>query len=159
MALPPIPALEEVLARPRREALDAFARAGWRPYATPIRLDADRRRVLNLDLGDEPDAAFSAAGDLVAVARVEADRAGTATHVEIVAVEPAEPARLAADLLGDDAGEPKVGGGADAREWIWGPESGLDARVGGEPVRLWVCAERRYADRLWMIASVVRRGA
>ena len=158
MAVPPIPALEELLARPRREALDAFARAGWRPYATPIRLDAERRRLLNLDLGDDPDLAFAVEGDLAAVARIEADRAGVATHVEIVATEPAEPTLLASGLLGDEAGEPKRGGGAEAREWIWGPESGLEETVGGEPVRLWICAERQYGDRLWMVASVVRRG-
>jgi len=158
MPAPPIPALEQILARPRRLALDAFARGGWRPYATPIRLDAERRRLLNLDLGDDPDLAFAVDGDLAAVARVEADRAGVATHGEVVATEPAEPTLLAHALLGEGAGEPRMGGGADAREWIWGPESGLEETVGGEPVRLWICAERQDGDRLWMVASVVRRG-
>jgi hypothetical protein len=30
--------------------------------------------------------------------------------------------------------------------------------VRGVPVRLWVCAERAYGDRLWAIVTVVRRG-
>ncbi|HYG69336.1 MAG TPA: hypothetical protein VD838_16810, partial [Anaeromyxobacteraceae bacterium] len=80
------------------------------------------------------------------------------THLEVVAAEPVAPHAVAAALLGPDAGEPRASGGADAREWVWGPESGLDVAVGGEPVRLWTCAERAYGDRLWMIASVVRRG-
>jgi hypothetical protein len=29
--------------------------------------------------------------------------------------------------------------------------------VQGEPVRLWICAERAYGDRLWLVASLVRR--
>jgi hypothetical protein len=29
--------------------------------------------------------------------------------------------------------------------------------VGGEPVRLWLCAEQAYGDRLWLIATLVRR--
>ena len=61
-----------MLLAPRRDALDAFARAGWRPFATPIRLDAERRRQLNLDLTD-PDVALERDGDLAAVAHVETD--------------------------------------------------------------------------------------
>jgi hypothetical protein len=155
VALPPLPALGDVLGRTRSEALDAFARAGWRPWATPIGLDAERRRALNVDL-TEPEVSWSEQGGLGAVAHLEADRAGLVTHLEVVASEPAAPPALAAALLGE-AGEPRTGGGAEAREWVWGPESGLDVRVGGEPVRLWVCAERAYGDRLWMIASLVRR--
>jgi hypothetical protein len=30
--------------------------------------------------------------------------------------------------------------------------------VRGEPVRLWTCTESAYGDRLWAIATVVRRG-
>jgi hypothetical protein len=41
---------------------------------------------------------------------------------------------------------------------VWGPESGSKADVGGEPVRLWMCAERAYGDRLWLVATLVRRG-
>ncbi len=32
------------------------------------------------------------------------------------------------------------------------------AEIAGEPVRLWLCAERAYGDRLWLVASLVRRG-
>lgn len=154
--VPPLPALEDVLARPRAAALDAFARAGWRPYATPLGLDAARRRVLNLDLGD-PDVAFGAGGAPTAVARIEADRAGAVVNVEVVAAEPADAGEVAARLLAAP-GAPREGGGPEAREWVWGPESGLSAVVGGEPVRLWMCAERAYGDRLWLVASLVRRG-
>jgi hypothetical protein len=152
----PIPPLDAILGQPRRAALDAFARAGWRPYATPITLDAERRRLLNIDLS-EPDVAFPEDGDFVAVAHVEADREGVVTHAEIVGAEPGDPVRIALSLLGD-AGPPRTGGNAEAREWIWGPESGAEIVVAGEPVRLWMCAERAYGDRLWMIASLVRRG-
>ncbi len=156
MAAPPLPPLDAVLGRARGEALDAFARAGWRPWATPIGLDAERRRALNVDL-TEPEVAWSPDGEVRAVAHVEADRAGRVTHLEVVAAEPDDPARVADALLGDP-GEPATGGGADARTWTWGPESGLDHAVAGEPVRLWVCAERAYGDRLWLVASLVRRG-
>lgn len=156
MALPPLPPLDAVLGRTRGEALDAFARAGWLPWATPIGLDAERRRALNVDL-TEPEVAWSPDGELAAVAHVEADRAGRVTHVEVVGSEAAEPSRIAEALLGAP-GEPRTGGGAEAREWVWGPESGLERAVGGEPVRLWFCAERAYGDRLWMVASLVRRG-
>ncbi len=155
--IPPLPPLREVLLRRRGEALDALARAGWRPWATPITLDAERRRLLNVDLS-EPEMAWGEGAELAAVAHVETDRAGEVTLLEVVGSGPADPAGVAARLAGD-AGEPRVGGGAEAREWIWGPESGLDWRVRGEPVRLWICAERAYGDRLWMVASVVRRGA
>ena len=64
---------------------------------------------------------------------------------------------LSAGLLGAEPGEPRTGGGAAAREWIWGPEAGVEARVEGEPVRLWICAEQAYGDRLWLVATVVRR--
>lgn len=151
----PIPPVEALLAVPRRAALDAFVGRGWRPYARPIGLDAERRRLLNIDLS-EPDVGFSRDGELVAVAHVEADREGIVTHVEVVGAEPADPVRVALAILGE-AGAPRTGGGADAREWIWGPESGARATAGGEPVRLWLCAERAYGDRLWLVASLVRR--
>jgi hypothetical protein len=153
----PLPPLDAVLGRSRREALDAFAREGWQPWATPIGLDAERRRLLNVDLS-EPEVALHRGAELAAVAHVETDRAGRVTHVEVVAAEPVAPQSIAAALLGAAAGEPRVGGGAEAREWVWGPESGLEVAIAGEPVRLWTCAERAYGDRLWMIASVVRRG-
>jgi len=152
----PLPPLAAVLARSRREALDAFAGQGWRPYARPIGLDAERRRLLNIDLS-EPEVAFMKDGDLAAVAHVEADREGLVTHLEVVGTDPADPIRIALALLGE-VGPPRTGGGADAREWVWGPESGAKAEVGGEPVRLWLCAERAYGDRLWLVASLVRRG-
>lgn len=153
----PVPPLESLLLQPRRAALDAFARSGWRPYATPISLDAERRRLLNIDL-TEPEMAFhDAEGGLAAVASVETDREGRVTHVEVVGAEPADPVRVALALLGE-VGPPRTGGGAEAREWIWGPESRAGIEVGGEPVRVWMCAERAYGDRLWLVASVVRRG-
>jgi hypothetical protein len=152
----PLPPLAEVLTKPRRAALDAFAGQGWRPYARPIDLDAERRRLLNIDLS-EPDVAFLNDGELVAVAHVETDHEGVVTHLEVVGAEPADPVRIALALLGE-VGPPRTGGGADAREWVWGPESGARAEVAGEPVRLWLCAERAYGDRLWLVASLVRRG-
>jgi hypothetical protein len=152
----PIPSLDAVLGRPRRDALDAFLGAGWRPYARPMSLDAERRRVLNLDLS-EPEVGLEKDGDLVAVAHVETDLDGQVTHLEVVGAEPEDPLRVALALLGE-VGPPRTGGGADAREWIWGPESGSRIAVAGEPVRLWLCAERAYGDRLWLMASLVRRG-
>lgn len=152
----PLPPLGAVLARPRREALDAFAGQGWRPYARPIGLDAERRRLLNIDLS-EPEVLFERDGDLAAVAHVESDREGLVTHLEVVGAEPADPIRIALALLGE-VGPPRTGGGADAREWVWGPESGAKVEVAGEPVRLWICAERAYGDRLWLVATLVRRG-
>jgi hypothetical protein len=152
----PLPPLDAVLRQPRRAALDAFLRAGWRPYATPIALDAERRRLLNIDLS-EPELAFAKEGELSAVAHVETDREGLVTHLEVVGAEPAEPARVALAVLGE-AASPRTGGGAEAREWVWGPESGLRVAVSGEPVRVWMCAERAYGDRLWLVASLVRRG-
>jgi hypothetical protein len=153
VALPP---LDAVLGRSRRAALDAFAGLGWRPWATPIGLDAERRRKLNVDLS-EPDVALHQDGDLAAVAHVESDREGIVTHLEVVGAEPADPVRIALALLGE-AGPPRTGGGAEAREWVWGPESGASATVDGEPVRLWLCAERAYGDRLWLVATLVLRG-
>jgi hypothetical protein len=153
-----LPPLDAILGQPRRAALDAFARAGWRPYATPVDLDAERRRLLNIDLS-EPDVALGAPGELDAVAHVEADKAGRVTHLEVVGAEPADPLRLALALLGASAGPPRTGGNAQARQWVWGPESGAEVAVAGEPVRLWVCAERAYGDRLWLVASLVRRAA
>jgi hypothetical protein len=150
-----LPRLDEVLLRSRADALAALRAAGWRAWATPIGLDAERRRLLNVDL-TEPEVAWHAGDTVVAVAHVEADRAGRVTHLELTAAEPIAAERVA-DALLPGAGAPKVSGGADAREWVWGPEAGTDASVGGEPVRLWVCAERAYGDRLWAIASVVRR--
>jgi hypothetical protein len=151
----PLPPLEAVLGVPRRAALDAFAGQGWRPWATPIGLDAERRRILNVDLS-EPDVALHRDGDVAAVAHVETDLEGAVTHLEVVGVEPADPVRIALALLGE-TGPPRAEGGAEARAWVWGPESGARAAVGGEPVRLWVCAERAYGDRLWLVATLVRR--
>lgn len=156
-ALLPLPPIGAVLGQPRRSALDAFASQGWRPWARPIGLDAERLRLLNIDLS-EPDVALERNGELSAVAHVESDREGVVTLLEVVGAEPADPMRIALALLGE-VGPPRTGGGAEAREWIWGPESGSGAEVAGEPVRLWLCAERTYGDRLWLVASlVVRRG-
>ncbi len=152
-ALPP---LDAVLLRPRAAALAALAQAGWRAWATPITMDAERRRLLNVDL-TEPDVAWHADGDVAAVAHLEADRAGEVTHLELTAAVPVAPGALAGALFAAP-GEPRVGGGADAREWVWGPEAGSGGDVRGVPVRLWVCAERAYGDRLWAIVTVVRRG-
>lgn len=152
----PFPPLSAVLARSKRAALDAFAGQGWRPYVRPIRLDAARSRLLNIDL-TEPDVLLERDGEVAAVAHVETDREGAVTHLEVVGVEPADPVGTALALLGE-IGPPRKGGGADAREWIWGPESGAAAEIAGEPVRLWICAERAYGDRLWLVASLVRRG-
>jgi hypothetical protein len=154
----PLPPVEAVLLVPRRAALDAFVAAGWRAFggATPL-LDAERRRLLNLDLTD-PDVALEREGELAAVAHVETDLEGLVTHVEVVGAAPEDPVRVAVALAGAKLGAPRVGGGAEAREWIWGPESGASLEVNGEPVRLWICAERAYGDRLWAVATVVRRG-
>jgi hypothetical protein len=153
-----LPPLAAVLLRPRREALAAFQSLGWRPWSDPVSLDAERRRLLNLDLS-EPDLGFTAGDSVEAVARVETDLAGLVVLVELVASEPARPAQVAAQLLPGAPGEPRTSGGAAAREWIWGPESGSEVTVGEEPVRLWICAEQAYGDRLWLIASVVRRAS
>jgi hypothetical protein len=152
----PLPTLAELLLRPRREALAAFSARGWRAWSDPVSLDAERRRLLNLDLS-EPDLAFTVGDGVLAVARLETDLAGLVTLVELVAAEPARPTQVAALLLPGPPGEPRTGGDAAAREWVWGPESGSTATVGEEPVRLWICAEQAYGDRLWLTASVVRR--
>jgi hypothetical protein len=155
-ALPfPLPSLEAVLLRTRAEALAALRGAGWHAWAIPIGLDAERRRLLNVDL-TEPDVAYGEGADVLAVAHVEADRAGLVTLLEVTAAVPAPAEEVAAALLGD-AGSPRLGGGAEAREWVWGPETGSGGELGGEPVRLWICAERAYGDRLWAVASIVRR--
>ena len=151
-----LPTLADLLLRPRREALAAFSARGWRAWSDPVSLDAEQRRLLNIDLS-EPDLTFTAGDRVLAVARLETDLAGLVTLVELVAAEPARPAQVAAQLLAEAPGEPRTGGDAAAREWIWGPESGSTAAVGGEPVRLWICAEQAYGDRLWLTASVVRR--
>jgi hypothetical protein len=151
-ALPP---LEALLLRPRAQALAALAGAGWQPWATPITMDAERRRLLNVDL-TEPDVAWHEAGGVAAVAHLEADRAGDVTHLEITGAAPVHPEALADALFGH-AGEPRVGGGDDAREWVWGPEAASGGEVKGTPVRLWICAERAYGDRLWAVVTVVRR--
>ena len=93
------------------------------------------------------------------MAHVETDREGLVTNVEIVGAEPADPISVALALAGGDRppGPPRASGAADARQWVWGPESGARLSVEGEPVRLWMCAERAYGDRLWVIASLVRR--
>lgn len=154
LRLPPLAAL---LLRPRRDALEAFHAAGWRPWAIPFDLDAERRRTLNLDLA-EPEVSLGAGASAIAVAHVEADREGLVTLVEITTAEPGDPGGVARALLGA-TGEPLVRGGASAREWVWGPESGSAVQVGGEPVRLWIAAEQAYGDRLWIILSVVRRAS
>ena len=151
-----LPRLADLLLRSRREALAAFTLNGWRAWSEPIALDAELRRLLNLDLS-EPDLAFTMGDSVLAVARLETDLDGRVTQIELVAAEPARPALVAAQLLPGTPGEPRTGGGAAAREWIWGPESGSTASLGGEPVRLWICAEQAYGDRLWLVASVVRR--
>lgn len=151
-----LPRLADLLLRSRREALAAFTLNGWRAWSEPVALDAELRRLLNLDLS-EPDLAFTMGDSVLAVARLETDLDGRVTQIELVAAEPARPALVAAQLLSGTPGEPRTGGGAAAREWIWGPESGSTASVGGEPVRLWICAEQAYGDRLWLVASVVRR--
>ena len=156
-ALPfPLPPLDAVLLRKRADALAALVRVGWRRYSTPISLDAERRRLLNIDL-TEPEVACFAGDELLAVAHVEADRAGLVTLLELIATEPVRAERVAAALM-PGADRPRVGGGHEAREWVWGPETGSDAAIDGEPVRLWICAERAYGDRLWAVASVVRHG-
>jgi hypothetical protein len=137
--------------------LAALTGAGWRPWATPFDIDLGRRRLLNLDL-TEPDVSLpDGTGGVLAVAHLETDHAGEVVLWEITAAVPIEARALAAALL-PSPGEPRAGGGAEAREWVWGPEAGNGAEVNGEPVRLWVCAERAYGDRLWAVASVVRRG-
>lgn len=151
----PLPALGALLLQPRRDAISAFLAAGWRPWAVPFDLDASRRRALNLDLA-EPEVSLAGGDGPRAVAHVETDRDGLVTLVEITTAEPSDPGALAAALLGAP-GEPAVHGGAAAREWVWGPESGCGARIAGEPVRLWIAAERAYGDRLWVNLSVVRR--
>jgi hypothetical protein len=151
----PLPPLDAVLGVPRRAALDAFLRLGWRPWATPLGLDAERRRLLNLDLS-EPDVALSRGGEVALVAHLEADLEGTVTHVEVVGAEPVD-LRAAAGALLPGVGEPAVAGGADARTFTFGPESGLALRVAGEPVRLWICLEKAYGDRLWAVGTLVRR--
>lgn len=151
-----LPPLDALLLRRRADALGALAQAGWKPWVTPITLDAERRRLLNVDL-TEPDVAWHAAGELVAVAHLEADRAGEVTHVEITGTAPVPPEAVAAALF-DTPGEPRVGGDAEARQWVWGPEAGSGGDVRGVPVRLWVAVERAYGDRLWAVVTVVRRG-
>jgi hypothetical protein len=113
---------------------------------------------LNVDLS-EPEVAYSREGEPAAVAHVETDLDGLVSNVEIVGAEPADPISVALALVGGDVrtGPPRTGGGVEARQWVWGPESGASISVGGEPVRLWMCAERAYGDRLWVIASLVRR--
>lgn len=150
MPLPfPFPALESLLHRTRDEALAAFVASGWRRYATPITLDAETRRRLNIDL-TEPDVAWPASGDLEAVAHVEADRAGRVVVVEVTGAQAVEP-RIVAEALLDAPSEPRVRGDAEAREFVWGADEG--GIVAGQPVRLWICTERAYGDRLWAVAS------
>ena len=152
-ALPP---LDAMLLRRRADALAALAQAGWKAWVTPITLDAERRRLLNVDL-TEPDVAWHEHGDILAVAHLEADRAGEVTHLEITGATPV-PAEAVAAALFQDPGEPRVSGDADARQWVWGPEAGSGGEVRDVPVRLWVGAERAYGDRLWAVVTVVRRG-
>jgi hypothetical protein len=150
-----LPAASALLLHPRRDALEALMAAGWRAWATPFDLDAERRRTLNLDLA-EPELSLGSGGGLRAVAHLEADREGFVTLIEITTAEPADPTAVARALLGEP-GEPHVRGDAAAREWVWGPESGCPVRIAGEPIRLWIAAEQAYGDRLWIVASIVRR--
>jgi len=151
-----LPPLDEVLGQPGERALASLAGVGWRPYATPIGLDPEHRRLFNIDLS-EPEMAFLDGEELIAVAHVEADRAGRVTLLEISASSPVPPDALARALL-PHPGEPRLSGGDDARVWVWGPESGGAGLVRGEPVRLWICSERAYGDRLWATVSLVRQG-
>jgi hypothetical protein len=150
-----LPPLDAILGRPRSQAEDALQAAGWRPYATPIALDPARRRLLQLDLGDA-DLALVRGDALDAVARLEADRRAIVTHLEVIAAAPAPAPDVAAALL-VEPGPPLEQGGDAARTYTWGPESGLGATIAGEPVRLWVCEERAAPDRLWLVATLVRR--
>jgi hypothetical protein len=150
-----LPAVGALLLRSRPDALAALQGVGWRAWVTPFDLDAEQRRTLNLDLS-EPDLSLGEGANVAAVAHLEADREGLITLVEITTAEPADPGAVARALLGEP-GEPHVRGNATAREWVWGPESGSTVRVDGEPVRLWIAAEQPYGDRLWIVASIVRR--
>jgi hypothetical protein len=152
----PLPPLSAVLGNVRHQALAAFTGLGWRPWGRAGGLDAERRRSLNLDLA-VPDIALGSDAAIRAVAHVETDREGLVTLLEVVGTEPVEPPLVASTLLAAQAGEPRAEGDAAARAWIWGPESGSTAMVGGEPVRLWICAEQAYGDRLWLVATLVRR--
>src|SRR6266540_6278437 len=96
----PVPPLQAILAQPRRAALDAFLALGWRPYARPLSLDPERRRLLNIDLS-EPEIAFDDGAGLSAVAHVEIDREGLVTHLEVVGAAPADPVGMALALLGE----------------------------------------------------------
>jgi hypothetical protein len=154
LRLPPLSAL---LLQPRGDVLSALQAAGWRPWVIPFDLDAERRRALNLDLAD-PEVSLSDGEALAAVAHLETDRDGLVTLVEITTAGPADPGAVARALLGA-AGDPAVHGSAAAREWVWGPESGSDVQVAGEPIRLWIAAEQAYGDRLWVSLSVVRRAS
>jgi hypothetical protein len=147
-----------VLGRSRSDALGAFARLGWRPSTPASGTDVERRRLLNLDLS-EPELTFLGPEGGRAVARVETDRDDLVTLLEVLSTEAAEPAEVAAVLLPAVPGGPKTGGGEGAREWIWGPESGSSTLIADEPVRLWFCAEKAYGDRLWLVASLVRRAS
>lgn len=151
----PLPPLEKVLLRTHAEALAAFQRLGWRPWARPLHLDAERLRILNIDLTEPEVAYLGAEGEVAAVAHVETDHGGRVTLVEVTGTGPVEPGQVAATLLGV-SGKPVVSGGAEARQWIWGPEAGGEASIGGEPVRLWLCQEQAYGGRLWAVASIVR---
>jgi hypothetical protein len=153
----PLPPLGAILLRSRAEALAAFQRLGWRPWARPIDLDAERRRILNIDLTEPEVAWLGAEGEVAAAAHVETDRGGRVTLVEVTGAGPVEPGHVAAAFLGV-SGKPIVSGAAEARQWVWGPEAGGAATIGGEPVRLWMCQERAYGERLWAVASVVRHG-
>jgi hypothetical protein len=152
----PLPPPEAVLLRSRAQALAGLAGAGWRPWAPPPGLDGELRRLLNADLS-EPDVMLpDGQGGALAVARVESDPGGEVVLLEVTAVAPV-PAVSLAEALFPGARTPRVEGDAAARVWIWGPEADSGLAVGGEPVRLWVCAEQAYGDRLWLVATVVRR--
>ena len=136
---------------PRRARRVPRRRAGA-PYATPIGLDAERRRLLNIDLS-EPEVALPA-GRRYRRGRARRDRPRGRSSPTSRWSPPSRPIPSPSrSRCSARAGPPRTGGGVEAREWIWGPESGPRATVAGEPVRLWVCAERAYGDRLWLVAS------
>ena len=110
-ALPP---LEAMLLRPRAEALAALRRCGWRPWVTPDHLDAERQRILDVDL-TRPDVAFGEGSLVEAAAHVETDGAGLVVLLELTATTPVPADHLAAVLL-SEPGSPRVGGNLKARE-------------------------------------------
>ena len=155
MSLPlPVPTLDAILLVPRRAALDtrSSAPAGCRgrlPSAsTPGSAGSSTW------ISPSPKSASAETGDVVAVAHVEVDRDGHVTVVEVVGAEPADPMRVSLALLG--AGAAASHRRRRGRASGCGAPSRRDDGDQGEAVRLWMCAERAYGDRLWLVASVRR---